>query len=99
VGKERVPVRLEREVKDVGEMGVIDVGKDAEELFVNVFRRAGERGRKVSAFRRGAASMVREWGLASWIRFAGMEGQPVDSPLLVGKTPSSSISLWTQLIT
>ena len=99
MGKERVPVRLEREVKDVGEMGVIDVGKDAEELFVNVFRRARERGRKVSAFRGAGTSMVTEWGLATWIGIAGMDDQPVDSPLLVGKTPSSSISLWTQLIT
>jgi hypothetical protein len=49
VRKQRVPMSLEGEVEDVGEMGVVDVRKDAEELFVDVFRRAREGRGKVSS--------------------------------------------------
>ena len=41
---------LEGEVEDVGEMGVVDVRRDAEELLVNVFRRAREGRGKVSSW-------------------------------------------------
>lgn len=43
-------MRLEGEVEDVSEMGVVDVRKDAEELFVNVFGRAREGRGKVSSW-------------------------------------------------
>ena len=50
VRKQRVPMRLEGEVEDVGEMSVVDVRKDAKELFVNMFRRAREGRGKVSSW-------------------------------------------------
>jgi hypothetical protein len=37
VCEEGVPVGFEREVEDKGEMSVVDVGKDTEELFEDMF--------------------------------------------------------------
>jgi hypothetical protein len=52
VGEEGVPVGLEREMEDEGEVGVVDVGKHAQELLVDVLGSGGEGGRVLSTYRR-----------------------------------------------
>lgn len=48
MSEESVPVSLEGEMKDEGEVGVVDVSKDAQELLVDVFGGGWEGGRVFS---------------------------------------------------
>lgn len=90
--KERVEMRLDREMDDLLKMGVVQVGKDPEEVFVNVFGGVGERLGEFSAWIEGkkeGSSVCVKW----------MRGLGGSSPDLVGNTDSSSRSFCNQDMT
>ena len=60
VGKERVKVALTTEMEQILELGVVDVSKDAEELFVDVFARGEKGGREIATGFGGEGGFVRE---------------------------------------
>lgn len=100
MGEERVEVRLDGEMQDLLKVRVVQVGKDPEEVFVDVLGGIGKGCGEVPACRVSWESGIRkvprtkEYGQTGKEQVRG-EARSRHPPDFVGKTDSSSSNRWS----